>query len=430
MHNRDSNGALASLSSVAKLPYTSCMDGISNTFCLTPTALGILAKQRASNLVSLLDGYFDTSPMNYGGGQHININVLNRALLEDAHLHPEKYPDLTIRVSGYAVRFNQLTEEQREEVLKRTMHGSSISSNSNVAAHQCECYNVDPTEIEDLVVSAAWFADGPEYYQYTEEPNNRPVVGSVHSLETFSSNDGPGIRTLVFLQGCPKRCKYCSNPETQCVVDPFHCPEVAVSDEQVVNVMKTYQHFLKPNNGGITLSGGEPLLQPAFTNAIFKRAHDLKLTTCLDTSGHGNRGIWDQCLPFTDYVMLCIKGMDLDLAAFVSGTSKEANMKARDFARYIRDKYSNIKLSLRWVLMKDLTDTDKEIQALAEFAKSLSPVFTHINLLPYHTLGKEKYEMLGRKYALEDMEPYDYDEAIKVQEKLIGMGVNTILQER
>ena len=89
-----------------------------------------------------------------------------------------------------------------------------------------------------------------------------------------------------------------------------------------------------------------------------------------------------------------------------------------------------IKLSLRWVLMKDLTDTNKEIQALAEFAKSLSPVFTHINLLPYHTLGKEKYEMLGRKYALEDMEPYDYDEAIKVQEKLIGMGVNTILQER
>ena len=147
-----------------------------------------------------------------------------------------------------------------------------------------------------------------------------------------------------------------------------------MSDEQVGNVMKTYQHFLKPNNGGITLSGGEPLLQPAFTNAIFKRAHDLKLTTCLDTSGHGNHGIWDQCLAVTDYVMLCIKGMDLDLAAFVSGTSKEANMKARDFARYIRDKYSNIKLSLRWVLMKDLTDTDKEIQALAEFSKSLSPV--------------------------------------------------------
>eukprot|EP01083_Nonionella_stella_P134324 408803_1 len=211
MHNRDRNGALASLSSVARLPYASCLDGISNTFCLTPTAVGTQSSERAKNLVTLLDGYFSK------GGHHINVNVLNRELLEDAHIHPEKYPDLTIRVSGYAVRFNQLTPEQREEVLKRTMHGSAVATNSKITSyHNCECSNVDPTSIDQVTPAIL-----------TNDEDIEAVMGSVHSVETFSSNDGPGIRTLVFLQGCSKRCKFCSNPETQCIVDPFQCPEVA-----------------------------------------------------------------------------------------------------------------------------------------------------------------------------------------------------------
>ncbi|KAL9178626.1 hypothetical protein ACHAXT_001964 [Thalassiosira profunda] len=419
MHNRDRNGAIASLSSVAKLPYTSCMDGISNTFCLTPTALGSVASDRASNLCSLLDGYFDKN------GHHININVLNRELLEDAHRHPEKYPDLTIRVSGYAVRFNQLTPEQREEVLQRTMHGSALASNSKVSSyHHCDCYNVDPTSI-DLAVSPGFFTDG-EYH--TEDPEGSiPVIGSVHSLETFSSNDGPGIRTLVFLQGCSKRCKFCSNPETQCIVDPFSCPDVAFSDEQVGNVLERYQNFLRPNNGGITLSGGEPLLQPAFVRSTFQRAKDFGLTTCLDTSGHGNEAIWQKVLPVTDYVLLCLKAMDPELASYISGVPKANNLRAREFAQHVRDNYPDIQLSLRWVLVKGMTDTSSEIQALADFAKELRPVFNHVELLPYHTLGKEKYEMIGTEYPMGDMPPYDYDDAVKVQEELTEMGVPTVL---
>jgi pyruvate formate lyase activating enzyme len=121
--------------------------------------------------------------------------------------------------------------------------------------------------------------------------------------------------------------------------------------------------------------------------------------------------------------------MDLELASFISGVSKESNERAREFAKYIRDYYKNVKLSLRWVLMKGLTDTDEEIKALAAFAKELKPVCTHVELLPYHILGKEKYDVMDMKYELEDMEPYDYEDAVEVKKKLLRMGVDASLAE-
>ena len=118
MHGRDESGAVASLNSVAKIDWNTCQDGISNTFSVVPDALGKDRNQRKENLVNLLSGYFSQ------GAHHLNVNVLNREVLLDAYENPDKYPSLTIRVSGYAVRFNALSRAHQKEVIERTFHQS------------------------------------------------------------------------------------------------------------------------------------------------------------------------------------------------------------------------------------------------------------------------------------------------------------------
>lgn len=116
MHNREKNGALASLNSVAKLSYEYCKDGVSNTFSIVPQALGSLEEERYGNLVSIMSGYFEQK------AQHLNVNVLNRETLMEAYEYPERHPNLTIRVSGYAVNFHKLSRKQQQEVIARTFH--------------------------------------------------------------------------------------------------------------------------------------------------------------------------------------------------------------------------------------------------------------------------------------------------------------------
>lgn len=403
MHGRDKNGALASLSSVSKLPYAKCMDGISNTFCLLPNALG-QGEVRRKNLATLLDGYFAHH------GHHLNINVLSRDTLRDAHVHPEKYPNLTIRVSGYAVRFNRLTPEQREEVMARTMPSSSVVTMAKKDTDN-ELYDyeeADTAHMEGIDLGAK--------------------LGSVYSIETFSTTDGPGIRINVFLQGCPKRCLFCCNPETQAMADPKKHPEFAMSSCELTLLISKYSEWLKPRGGGVTVSGGEALVQPDFVADVFQRVHELGLgTTCLDTACYGNKQRWDKVLPHTDNILLCLKGMDNDVAARVAQVSPKEMEKSKEFARYVRDKYPNIKITLRWVLLKDVTDTDSELDALVDFAKDLGGVFHAVELIPFHELGREKWTALKMSYLLEDMTAYKIEDAMLVKKRLEIGGVSVIL---
>lgn len=399
MHGRDANGALASLSSVAKIPYAACMDGVSNTLSLLPEGLGFVKEERPGNLVGLLDGYFNIN------AHHVNINVLSRELLQDAHEHPEKYPNLTIRVSGYCVKFSRLSAEQRKEVMSRTMHASGVAN-----------FVKKTTGVRDGEVA-------PKHVVSSFD-----VLGSVYAMETFSVTDGPGIRVNVFLQGCAKRCQFCCNPETWQMVDPENNPDFAMTDSEIAAKIAQYKPFLSPNHGGITISGGEPLMQPKFVAAVYKQAHTMGLTTCLDTACHGLESDWAEVLNHTDYVMLCLKGMDDAVAAEVAKVPARVMGRSKDFARFIRDNYPHIKLSLRWVLMKNLTDTDDEVSRLIDFAKNeVAPVFSHVELIPYHNLGSSKYGDLDMEYCLDDMPTYRKEDAVAVRSRLEDAGVKTIL---
>ncbi|XRB05901.1 formate C-acetyltransferase [Pycnococcus provasolii] len=499
MHERDRTGVLSSLMSVSKLPYIACcLDGISNTFCLVPSALGRRANtgSREANLVTLLDGYFESN------GHHINVNVLNRSVLEDARLHPERYPNLTVRVSGYAVRFNTLTDEQKDEFLIRTFHESgsgavaktSVSSNvlgemsvksrhellaaerlsvekdlmtvmnddgggggggagnPSAAAAAAAASPVGVADIEELNVNSCMcnppgddgeaLATFQKRYREGEHrelmlemaerlASNVPsgsVLGVVHSIETFTTTDGPGIRAVIFLQGCTRRCKFCSNPDALAIYsNPSRLPtELTMSDVDIEQkVLLPYLSFMRPNNGGITLSGGDPLVQPGFAAAIFRRARLLGLTTALDTAVSGSPVSWDVVLPHTTHVLLCPKIFDDDAYKHLVGV--DGGPVLRRFVSHLVGSYPEIRVTVRWVLLNGLTDTQEQLERLAAFCRSLRTCFDEVELLPYHDFGRHKYDALGWRYPMEGTPPYVRADAETFARQLEEIGVACVL---
>lgn len=216
-------------------------------------------------------------------------------------------------------------------------------------------------------------------------------VGFVHSAETTSGVNGPGLRYTVFLSGCPLRCLYCHNPDTQ----TMRLGE-RTTVRRVVQEAGRYRSFLM-RGGGLTVTGGEPLLQPAFVEDLFvgvKQAYGMH--TALDTSGHGGHRVSERMFANTDLVLLDIKAGNAELYERVTGGGEFPALL--DFAGRLVE--HQIKVWIRFVLVPGLTDRPEQIAEVADLAADLGSIVERVEVLPYHRLGVAKYAALGRAYPL------------------------------
>ncbi len=222
------------------------------------------------------------------------------------------------------------------------------------------------------------------------------MEGYIHSKESFGTVDGPGIRYVLFMQGCPMRCVYCHNPDTW----KFHKDNV-ITPEEIINEFNKNRSFY--SNGGITVTGGEPLLQIEFVTELFKLCKNENIHTCIDTSGitftPDNTLKFDKLLEFTDLVMLDIKHIDPDKHKNLTGKD---NNNILMFAQYLSE--NNVPLWIRHVVVPDITDKPDDLTKLGAFISTLKTLKA-LDVIPYHTLGVHKYEKIGMKYPLPDTEP-------------------------
>jgi len=221
------------------------------------------------------------------------------------------------------------------------------------------------------------------------------IVGRIHSFETFGTLDGPGIRFIVFFQGCMMRCLYCHNRDTW----DLKAGRLISVDELMTEII-TYKHFIMPNGGGVTASGGEAILQAPFVTNWFRACHAEKIHTCLDTNGYHNIDHQiKQLLEQSDLVMLDLKHLDYQIHKKLVGVS---NKKVLQFAKYLQT--INKRTWIRYVVVPGFTADENSAHKLGEFIYGMDNI-EKVELLPYHQLGVYKWADFGDTYQLAGVEP-------------------------
>lgn len=232
------------------------------------------------------------------------------------------------------------------------------------------------------------------------------ILGNIHSIESCGTVDGPGIRFVVFVQGCPMRCKYCHNPDSWSTET-----NQQMSVSEILEKYDGVKEFVK--SGGLTVTGGEPLMQIDFVTEFFKAAKAKNIHTALDTSGilfnKDNTAKIDELLKYTDWVLLDIKHINNEEHIKLTGLP---NTNILEFAQYLSQK--KLPMWVRHVVVPEITYNEKYLRELGEFIGKLRNVKA-LDVLPYHDMAIPKYENLGINYPLKDVKPLTKEEALKAR---------------
>lgn len=226
----------------------------------------------------------------------------------------------------------------------------------------------------------------------------------LHSIETLGLVDGPGIRTVFFLQGCPLRCLFCHNPDSQNLTGGKD-----VEIDYLVEKAKRMKPYFK-NDGGVTISGGEPLTQAKELINLIDALRKEDINVCLDTSGIGDSSYYDEIISKVDLILLDIKHYSF------SGFKKMTGLSNDNLLKFMKSvKKSHTPIWIRHVMVPGFTDSKKDMEEIVKFIEPISKNIEKIEILPYHTLGVKKYENLGREYKLKGVKPMDKTKARELE---------------